>query len=71
MTQTTISAITIHRVDAPIDPPLRNSLNVIPRAPLVIADITTSDGATGTAYVDWGGADRAAIGANVTLARIA
>jgi hypothetical protein len=33
MTQTTISAITIHCVDAPIDPPLRNSLNVIPARP--------------------------------------
>ena len=51
MTQTTISAITIYCVDAPIDPPLRNSLNVIPRAPLVIAEVTTKDGATGTAYV--------------------
>ncbi|MCA3343160.1 MAG: mandelate racemase, partial [Roseomonas sp.] len=51
MTLTTISAITISCVDAPIDPPLRNSLNVIPRAPLVIAEVTTKDGATGTAYV--------------------
>jgi nitroreductase len=40
MTKTTISAITIRCVDAPIDPPLRNSLNVIPRAPLVIAVVS-------------------------------
>jgi mandelate racemase len=67
MTQTTISAITIHCVDAPIDPPLRNSLNVIPRAPLVIAEVTTKDGATGTAYVF--PYTRAALGPTAALAR--
>ncbi|MCE2761067.1 MAG: hypothetical protein LW713_08545, partial [Acetobacteraceae bacterium] len=43
------------------------SLNVIPRAPLVIADITTSDGATGTAYVF--PYTRAALGPTASLAR--
>ena len=51
MARTTVSAVTIRCVDAPIDPPLRNSLNVVSRAPLVIADITTGDGVVGTAYV--------------------
>ena len=45
-----IHSITIRAVDAPIDPPLRNSLNVISRAPLVIADIQTDQGPCGTAY---------------------
>jgi len=45
-----IHSITIRAVDAPIDPPLRNSLNVIGRAPLVIADIQTDQGPCGTAY---------------------
>ena len=45
-----IRSITIRAVDAPIDPPLRNSLNVIPRAPLAIADIQTEEGPCGTAY---------------------
>jgi mandelate racemase len=67
MTQTSISAITIHCVDAPINPPLRNSLNVIPRAPLVIAEVTTKDGATGTAYVF--PYTRAALGPTASLAR--
>ena len=67
MTRTTISAITIHCVDAPIDPPLRNSLNVISRAPLVIADVTTGDGAMRTAYVF--PCTRGALGPTATLAR--
>jgi mandelate racemase len=45
-----IRSITIRAVDAPIDPPLRNSLNVIPRAPLVIAEVQTEEGPCGTAY---------------------
>jgi len=45
-----IHSITIRAVDAPIDPPLRNSLNVISRAPLVIAEIQTDQGPSGTAY---------------------
>lgn len=47
----TIAEIRIRAVDAPLDPPLRNSLNTIPRAPLVVVDLRTSDGAAGTAYV--------------------
>jgi hypothetical protein len=39
MTRTTISAITNHCVDAPIDSPLRNGLNVIRRHPNTAADI--------------------------------
>jgi mandelate racemase len=45
-----IRSITIRAVDAPIDPPLRNSLNVIHRAPLVIAQVQTDQGPCGTAY---------------------
>ena len=39
-----IHSITIRAMVAPIDPPLRNSLNVIRRAPLAIADIQTDPG---------------------------
>ena len=46
-----ISEVRVRAVDAPIDPPLRNSLNVIARAPLVIVDVRTDCGAAGTAYV--------------------
>ncbi|WP_424813478.1 enolase C-terminal domain-like protein [Roseococcus sp. YIM B11640] len=46
----TIRNVTVHAVDAPMDPPLRNSLNVITRAPLVIAEIQTEQGPRGTAY---------------------
>jgi len=45
-----IQSIAIRAVDAPIEPPLRNSLNVISRAPLVIAEIQTDGGPRGTAY---------------------
>lgn len=51
MTVPVIDGLRVRAVDAPIDPPLRNSLNVIPRAPLVVVDIRTRCGATGTAYV--------------------
>ena len=47
----TIEAVTARAVDAPLDPPLRNSLNVIGRAPLVIAEVRTKEGVTGNAYV--------------------
>jgi mandelate racemase len=47
----TIQGIAVRAVDAPLDPPLRNSLNVIPRAPLVIAEVRTVQGVTGNAYV--------------------
>lgn len=50
MSALTIKSIRIRAVDAPMDPPLRNSLNVIPRAPLVIAEIQTGEGPCGTAY---------------------
>ena len=36
--QLTIASVTARAVDAPLEPPLRNSLNVIGRAPLVIAE---------------------------------
>lgn len=51
MTLPVIEQLRVRAVDAPIDPPLRNSLNVIPRAPLVIVDVRTGCGATGTSYV--------------------
>jgi len=47
----TIHAVTTHAVDAPLDPPLRNSLNTIGRAPLVIAEVQTVEGPSGNAYV--------------------
>ncbi len=47
----TIRALRVRAVDAPLEPPLRNSLNVIPRAPLVIAEVQTEEGAAGNAYV--------------------
>jgi mandelate racemase len=50
MSTLTIRSISIRAVDAALDPPLRNSLNVIPRAPLVIADVQTEQGPRGTAY---------------------
>jgi mandelate racemase len=46
-----ISEVRVRAVDAPLDPPLRNSLNTIARAPLVIVDLRCADGAAGTAYV--------------------
>jgi mandelate racemase len=49
--QLTIRGVEVRAVDAPLDPPLRNSLNVIGRAPLVIADLLTEEGPRGTAYV--------------------
>lgn len=47
----TIREVRVRAVDAPLDPPLRNSLNVIPRAPLVIAEVLTEQGVSGNAYV--------------------
>ena len=47
----TIRSVAVRAVDAPLDPPLRNSLNVIPRAPLVIAEVQTAEGPAGNAYV--------------------
>jgi len=63
----TIKGVTIRAVDAPLDPPLRNSLNVIDRAPLVIAELHTAEGVTGTAYVF--PYTPAALGATAALAR--
>ena len=51
MTTPRIRDVRVRAVDAPLDPPLRNSLNTIPRAPLVIVDLRTECGAAGTAYV--------------------
>jgi mandelate racemase len=51
MTLPVIADLRVRAVDAPIDPPLRNSLNVIPRAPLVVVDVRTACGAAGSAYV--------------------
>ena len=46
----TIRSIRIRAVDAPLDPPLCNSLGTITRAPLVIAELQTEEGPRGTAY---------------------
>jgi mandelate racemase len=47
----TIRSVGARAVDAPLDPPLRNSLNTIDRAPLVVAEVQTEEGPAGTAYV--------------------
>jgi mandelate racemase len=47
----TIQEVAVRAVDAPLDPPLRNSLNTIARAPLVIAELRMREGVTGNAYV--------------------
>ncbi len=46
----TVREVTIRAVNAPIQPPLRNSLNTIPVAPLVLAEVQTEQGPRGTAY---------------------
>lgn len=46
----TVREVVIRPVNAPIEPPLRNSLNTIPIAPLVTAEIQTEQGPRGTAY---------------------
>lgn len=51
MTALTIRSVGVRAVDAPLDPPLRNSLNTISRAPLVIVEVQTEEGPRGTAYV--------------------
>jgi mandelate racemase len=47
----TIRDVAVRAIDAPLDPPLRNSLNTISRAPLVIAELRTAEGIAGNAYV--------------------
>ncbi len=47
----TIREISVRAVDAPLEPPLCNSLNRIGRAPLVIAEVVTNEGPRGNAYV--------------------
>ncbi|MCS6890093.1 MAG: enolase C-terminal domain-like protein [Rhodovarius sp.] len=47
----TIRSFRIRAVDAPLDPPLCNSLGRITRAPLVIAELQTAEGPRGSAYV--------------------
>lgn len=47
----TIREVAVRAVDAPLEPPLHNSLNTIARAPLVIAEVRTEEGVTGNAYV--------------------
>jgi mandelate racemase len=47
----TIREVAVRAVDAPLDPPLRNSLNTIARAPLAIAEVRTREGPAGNAYV--------------------
>ena len=51
MAMPVISEVRVRAVDAPLDPPLRNSLNTIPRAPLVIVDLRTACGAAGAGGV--------------------
>lgn len=46
----TIRGWTVRAVSVPIDPPLRNSLNTIPAAPLVVAELQTEEGPAGTGY---------------------
>src|SRR5689334_2514434 len=63
----TIREVAVRAVDAPLDPPLRNSLNVIPRAPLVIVEVQSDEGPRGNAYVF--PYTPAALGATASLAR--
>jgi len=50
-TTLTIREVAVRAVDAPLEPPLRNSLNTFARAPLVIAEVRTAEGVSGNAYV--------------------
>lgn len=65
--QLTIREVRVRAVDAPLDPPLRNSLNVIDRAPLVIAEVQSEEGPRGNAYVF--PYTPAALGATASLVR--
>ena len=51
MQHLTIQEVRVRAVDAPLEPPLCNSLNRIGRAPLVIAQVQTAEGPCGNAYV--------------------
>lgn len=46
-----IQDVTARAVLAPLDPPLQTASGEVPAAPLVLVDVTTSDGVTGHAYL--------------------
>ncbi|WP_242622948.1 enolase C-terminal domain-like protein [Pseudonocardia sediminis] len=49
--QPTVRAVSVRPVLAPLDPPLQTAAGEVPVAPLVLVDVTTSDGVTGSAYL--------------------
>ena len=51
MTQPTIHSLRVRAVHVPVDPPVQTAAGSIGVAPLVLLDLLTSDGVTGSAYV--------------------
>jgi mandelate racemase len=51
MTLPTIARITLRAADVPLDPPVETGAGIVARAPLVLVDLATSDGAQGRAYI--------------------
>ncbi|MCE0762378.1 mandelate racemase [Pseudonocardia kujensis] len=47
----TVGAVTARPVLAPLDPPVQTAAGEVPVAPLVLIDVTTSDGIVGHAYL--------------------
>ncbi len=50
-TTTTVHAVIARPVLAPLDPPLQTASGEVPTAPLVLIDVTASDGVVGHAYL--------------------
>lgn len=48
---TTIAELRVRAADVPLDPPVETGSGMVARAPLVLVDLTTADGAHGRAYV--------------------
>lgn len=51
MTLPTIASVRVRAADVPLDPPVETGSGIVARAPLVVVDLATSDGAQGRAYV--------------------
>ncbi len=47
--RTTIRSLQVRPVDVPLDPPIRASAGTVSSAPLVLIDLLTEDGITGSA----------------------
>jgi hypothetical protein len=50
-TTTTVRSVVARPVLAPLDPPLQTASGEVPAAPLVLVDVTASDGVVGHAYL--------------------